>query len=54
MEHYRFSMSLHPIRDSDIIELLQAVNNRQGLIKSAIRKYMSDLAALKIDSEKEE
>lgn len=54
MEHYRFSMSLHPIRDSDIIELLQAVNNRQGLIKSAIRKYMVDLSALKTNTDKEE
>lgn len=54
MDHYRFSMSLHPIRDSDIIELLQAVTNRQGLIKSAIRKYMADLSALKTDTEKED
>ena len=40
MEHYRFSMNLHPIRDSDIISFLQNADSRQGIIKDAIRKYI--------------
>ena len=54
MDHYRFSMSLHPIRDSDIITLLQSVNNRQGIIKAAIRKYMQEIDRNDIINNKKE
>jgi hypothetical protein len=47
-------MSLHPIRDSDIITLLQAVDNRQGLIKAAIRKYMAEIDRNDIINNKKE
>ena len=36
---YRFSINLHPEKDADIIELITAVDNRQGLIKTALRYY---------------
>ena len=54
MEHYRFSMSLHPIRDSDIIAMLQSVDNRQGVIKVAIRKYMAEIDRNDLINDKKE
>lgn len=54
MDHYRFSMSLHPIRDSDIISLLQSVDNRQGVIKAAIRKYIAEIDRNDLINDKKE
>ena len=36
---YRFSVNLHPEKDADIIGFMTAFDNRQGLVKAALRYY---------------
>ena len=35
------SLKLNKVNDADIIQALEACGNKQGLIKTALREYMS-------------